>query len=181
MTKYGVIVGSTRKNAFSLTLANGIVAGLPADAEVTFIDIANLPLYNQDLDADSPAEYTAFREAVAAQDAIIFTTPEHNRSISSALKNALDIASRPWGQNVWAGKPALVASQSLSGLSGALANHVLRQSLAFLDMPTLQQPEVYIANSGELLGETGEVANADTAAFLKDVAQQFDAFVKKLV
>lgn len=181
MTKYGVIVGSTRKNAFSLTLANGIVAGLPADAEVTFIDIANLPLYNQDLDANSPAEYTAFREAVAAQDAIIFTTPEHNRSISSALKNALDVASRPWGQNVWAGKPALVASQSLSGLSGALANHVLRQSLAFLDMPTLQQPEVYIADSGALLGETGEVANADTAAFLKTVGQQFDAFAKKLI
>lgn len=179
MTKYGVVVGSTRKNSFSRTLANGIVAGLPADAEVTYLEIADLPLYNQDYDADSPEEYTKFRELVAAQDAIIFTTPEHNRSISAALKNALDVASRPWGQNVWAGKPALVGSQSISGISGVLANHILRQSLTFLDMPTLQQPEVYVGNSGELLGETGEVANADTAAFLKDVAQSFDAFTKK--
>ncbi|MGO4960146.1 NADPH-dependent FMN reductase [Jeotgalibaca porci] len=179
MTKYGVVVGSTRKNSFSRTLANGIVAGLPADAEVTYLEIADLPLYNQDYDADSPEVYTKFREQVAAQDAIIFTTPEHNRSISAALKNALDVASRPWGENVWAGKPALVASQSISGISGVLANHVLRQSLTFLDMPTMQQPEVYVGNSGELLGEEGEVANADTAAFLKEVGQTFDAFTKK--
>lgn len=181
MTKYGVVVGSIRENSFSKTLANGIVAGLPANAEVTFLDIANLPLYNQDYDANSPSEYTSFREAVTAQDAIIFATPEHNRNMSAALKNALDVASRPWGQNVWAGKPALVASQSMSGLSGALANHNVRQSLTFLDMPTLQQPEVYIADSVNVLGETGEVSNADTAVFLKDVAVQFDAFVNKLV
>lgn len=179
--KYGVIVGSTRQNSFSQTLANGIVAGLPEDTEVTFIEIGNLPVYNQDYDADSPAEYTAFRELVAAQDAIIFTTPEHNRTMSSALKNALDVASRPWGQNVWAGKPALVASQSLSGVSGVMANNILRRTLAFLDMPTLGQPEVYIGNSGETLGETGEVANADTAAFLKDVGVQFDDFVRRLI
>lgn len=181
MTKYGVIVGSIRKNSFSQTLANGLVAGLPEDAEVTFIEIANLPLYNQDYDADSPAEYTRFREQVAAQDAIIFATPEHNRSVPAALKNALDVASRPWGENVWAGKPALVASQSLSGISGALANHILRQSLTFLDMPTMQQPEVYIANSSELLGETGEVANASTAEFLKSVTQEFVTFTNKFV
>lgn len=181
MTKYGVVVGSIRENSLSKTLANGIVAGLPADAEVTFLEIADLPLYNQDLDAHSPEEYTKFRDLVASQDAIIFTTPEHNRNIPAALKNALDVASRPWGQNVWAGKPALVASQSISGISGVLANHSLRQTLTFLDMPTLQQPEVYIANSGELLGETGEVANSDTAAFLKQVAQAFDAFVNKLI
>lgn len=180
MTKYGVVIGSIRENSFSKTLANGIVAGLPEDAEVTYLEIDKLPLYNQDYDADSPAEYTDFREKVAAQDAIIFATPEHNRSIPAALKNALDVASRPWGKNVWAGKPALVASQSLSGISGALANHILRQTLTFLDMPTLQQPEVYIGNAGELLGESGEVANADTAAFLKQVAEAFDAFVKDL-
>lgn len=179
--KYGVIVGSTRKNSYSKTLANGIVAGLPADAEVTFIEIGNLPLYNQDYDANSPAEYIAFREAVAAQDAIIFTTPEHNRSVSAALKNALDVASRPWGQSVWAGKPAVIASQSLSELSGVLAHNVLAKSLVLLDMPTLGQPEVYIANSAELLGETGEVANAETAEFLKSVGQQFDVFAKKLI
>ncbi|MGP6139453.1 MULTISPECIES: NADPH-dependent FMN reductase [unclassified Jeotgalibaca] len=179
MTKYGVVVGSIRENSFSKTLANGIVAGLPEDAEVTYLEIDNLPLYNQDYDADSPEVYTKFRESVAAQDAIIFATPEHNRSIPAALKNALDVASRPWGQNVWAGKPALVASQSISGLAASLANHALRQALTFLDMPTLQQPEVYIGNAGELLGESGEVANEDTAAFLKEVAETFAEFAKK--
>lgn len=181
MTKYGVVVGSTRQNSFSEAVAKAIVAGLPADSEVTFLEIANLPLYNQDLDANSPAEYTAFREAVAAQDAIIFVTPEHNRSISAALKNSLDVASRPWGQSVWSGKPALVASQSLAGIGGALANHVLRQTLAFLDMPTMQQPELYIGNMPELVDAEGKISNADTAAFLADAGKQFAAFANKFI
>ena len=94
MTKYGVIVGSIRKNSYSKGVAEAIVAGLPDDAEVTYLNIAKLPLYNQDYDADSPVEYTEFRQAVAAQDAFIFVTPEHNRSIPAALKNALDVASQ---------------------------------------------------------------------------------------
>lgn len=110
MTKYGVIVGSIRENSYSKGVADALVAGLPADAEVTYLNIADLPLYNQDFDVASPEAYTRFRNDVLAQDAFIFVTLEHNRSIPAALKNALDVASRPWGQNVWAGKPALVAS-----------------------------------------------------------------------
>lgn len=127
MTKYGVVVGSIRENSYSKGVADALVAGLPADAEVTYLNIADLPLYNQDFDAASPEVYTRFRNDVLAQDAFIFVTPEHNRSIPAALKNALDVASRPWGQNVWQGKPALVASQSISGIAGVLAHHVLRQ------------------------------------------------------
>ncbi|UNM89753.1 NADPH-dependent FMN reductase [Vagococcus sp. CY52-2] len=179
MKKYGVIVGSTRKNSYSEAVAKAIVKGLPNGAEVTFINISDLPLYNQDLDADSPAEYTRFREEVAAQDAIIFVTPEHNRSVPAALKNALDVASRPWGQNVWAKKPALVASQSISGISGVLAHHVLRQSLVFLDMPTMQQPELYIGHSDQLFDENLEPTNDDTKQFLANAGKQFSEFAAK--
>lgn len=179
MTKYGVIVGSTRKNSYSEAVAKAIVKGLPADSEVTFINIKDLPLYSQDYDADSIESYTTFRNAVAAQDAIIFVTPEHNRSISAALKNALDVASRPWGESVWAGKPALAASQSISGISGILANHVLRQSLVFLDMPTMQQPEVYIGESNKLFDENLEPTNEGTKEFLASVGNKFSQFVAK--
>ncbi|KZU80351.1 oxidoreductase [Lactiplantibacillus plantarum] len=181
MTKYGVIVGSIRKNSYSKGVAESIVAGLPDDAEVTYLNIAKLPLYNQDYDADSPVEYTEFRQAVAAQDAFIFVTPEHNRSIPAALKNALDVASRPWGQSVWGGKPALVASQSISGISGVLAHHVLRQSLVFLDMPTMQQPELYIGNTDKLADENGHITNEGTQSFLAGAGKQFSEFAAKFV
>ncbi|KAA8378697.1 NADPH-dependent FMN reductase [Leuconostoc mesenteroides] len=179
MTKYGVVVGSIRENSFSKGVADALVAGLPEDAEVNYLNISNLPLYNQDFDADSPEEYTKFRAAVAEQDAFIFVTPEHNRSISAALKNALDVASRPWGENAWASKPALVASQSVSGISGVLAHHVLRQSLVFLDMPTLQQPELYIGNVQNLADENGHITNTDTQNFLANAAKQFVTFAQK--
>lgn len=181
MTKYGVIVGSIRKNSYSKGVAEAIVAGLPDDAEVTYLNIAKLPLYNQDYDADSPVEYTEFRQAVAAQDAFIFVTPEHNRSIPAALKNALDVASRPWGQSVWGGKPALVASQSISGISGVLAHHVLRQSLVFLDMPTMQQPELYIGNTDKLADENGHITNEGTQSFLAGAGKQFSEFAAKFI
>lgn len=179
MTKYGVVVGSIRQNSLSEGVAKAIVAGLPEGSEVNFLEIANLPLYNQDLDANSPAEYEEFRAQVAAQDAIIFVTPEHNRNIPAALKNALDVASRPWGQNVWAGKPALVASQSISGIAGTLAHHSLRQSLVFLDLQTMAQPELYI-NSAEISDmETGEVTNEDSKQFLASAGAQFAEYAAK--
>lgn len=180
MTKFGVIVGSIRKNSYSKGVAEAIVKGLPDNSEVTYLSISDLPLYNQDYDSESIAIYDDFRAQVREQDAFIFVTPEHNRSIPAALKNALDVASRPWGQNSWAGKPALVASQSLSGIAGVLANHILRQSLVFLDMPTLQQPELYIGNIQSLTDdETGEVNNEDTKVFLANAGKQFADFASK--
>ncbi|GEN48720.1 NADPH-dependent FMN reductase [Ligilactobacillus pobuzihii] len=181
MTKYGVIVGSIRKNSYSKGVAKAIAAGLPEGSEVNFLNIADLPLYSEDLDADSPAIYEQFRKDVKAQDAFIFVTPEHNRNIPAALKNALDVASRPWGQNVWAGKPALVASQSISGISGVLAHHSLRQSLVFLDMPTMQQPELYIGNTADLADDEGNITNEGTKEFLSGAGKSFSEFAAKFI
>lgn len=178
MTKYGVLVGSLRKGSYSAGVAEALVKGLPEDAEVTQLHIDNLPLYNQDYDADSPAVYTEFRELVAQQDAFIIATPEYNRSIPGALKNALDIASRPYGESVWDGKPVLPASQSTGGIGGIVANHTLRQTLQFLNMPMMTQPELYIGGTPSLSDENGHITNEDTLNFLAATAGQFDRFVK---
>lgn len=179
MAKVGIVVGSIRKNSFSEQLANNIVELFPEGYEAEFIEIANLPLYNQDSDENIPEVYTTFREAVKAVDAVVFVTPEHNRSVPAALKNALDVGSRPYGSNVWDAKPALIVSQSPSNLSGFGANHHLRQVLAFLNMPVVQQPEAYIANVHELLGEDGKITNQGTVEFLQSVVDAFVALTKK--
>jgi len=179
MAKVGIVVGSIRNNSFSEQLGKNIVELLPEGYEAEFIEIGNLPLYNQDSDQDIPEVYTSFRETVKALDAVVFVTPEHNRSVPAALKNALDVGSRPYGSNVWDGKPALIVSQSPSNLSGFGANHHLRQVLAFLNMPVVQQPEVYIANVHELLGEDGKITNEDTVGFLQSAVNAFVALVKR--
>ena len=179
MAKVGIVVGSIRKNSFSEQLANNIVELFPEGYEAEFIEIANLPLYNQDSDENIPEVYNSFRETVKALDTVVFVTPEHNRSIPAALKNALDVGSRPYGANVWDGKPALIVSQSPSNLSGFGANHHLRQVLAFLNMPVVQQPEAYIANVHELLGEDGKITNQGTVEFLQSVVDAFVALTKK--
>ena len=179
MTKVGIVLGSIRKNSFSEQLARNIVELFPAGYEAEFIEIADLPLYNQDSDENIPEVYTNFRNKTKSLDAVVFVTSEHNRSIPAALKNALDVGSRPYGSNVWDGKPALIVSHSPSNLSGFGANHHLRQVLAFLNMPVVQQPEVYIANVHELLDENGKINNQGTVDFLKSVVDAYDAFVKR--
>lgn len=179
MPKVGIVIGSIRKNSFSEQLAKNIVELFPEGYEAEFVEIANLPLYSQDSDENIPEVYTSFRETVKGLDAVLFVTPEHNRSIPAALKNALDVGSRPYGSNVWNGKPALIVSQSPSNLSGFGANHHLRQVLAFLNMPVVQQPEVYIANVHELLGEDGKITNQGTVDFLQSVVDTFVALVKR--
>lgn len=177
MTKVGVVVGSIREGSFSGRVAKALVGLLPSDYDVTYLTIDQLPLYNQDSDADSPAEYVAFRDEVSAQDAYIFVTPEHNRSIPAALKNALDVASRPYGENKWGGKPALIASQSPGAISGFGANHHLRQILTFLNVFTVQQPEVYIAETPTLFGKDGEFLQNGTKEFLQSAVDQFTSLV----
>lgn len=180
MTKVGVVVGSIREGSFSGRVAKALVGLLPADFEVTYLEIDQLPLYNQDSDANSPAEYIAFREKVGAQEAYIFVTPEHNRSIPAALKNALDVASRPYGENKWGGKPALIASQSPGAISGFGANHHLRQMLTFLNVFTVQQPEVYIAETPTLFGDNGEFLQDGTQEFLQSAVDQFTSLVEAI-
>ncbi len=179
MTKIGVIVGSIREGSFSGRVAKALTRLLPDGFEATTIEIDKLPLYNQDYDENSPQEYVDFREKIAAQDAFIFVTPEHNRSIPAALKNALDVASRPYGDNKWAGKTALVASQSPGAISGFGANHHLRQILTFIDVTPVQQPEVYIAYTHELFDEDGGYLKDGTEEFLQSAVDKFVQLVEK--
>lgn len=174
--KIGIIVGSLRKESFSKKLALNMLELFPSGYEAVMVDISNLPLYNQDFDfADTPASYKPFRDTISSLDGVLFVTPEHNRSIPAALKNALDVASRPWGENVWAGKPAAIVSNSIGVLAGFGANHHLRQPLTFLNMSTVQQPEAYIGNVESLLDEQGKINNSGTVAVLQSVV---DALVK---
>ena len=177
--KIAVIVGSLRTNSNSLNLAHAIAAEAPKGLEFDIVPIGDLPFYNQDLDpASAPTAWTAFRTRVKSADAVLFVTPEYNRSVPAVLKNAVDVGSRPYGQSAWAGKPAAVVSSSVGPISGFGANHHLRQSLAFLDMPTLQQPEAYIGNSGKLFDKEGKLTADDTREFLRKFMAAFGKWVE---
>ena len=179
MTKIGVVVGSLRKESYSRKIANNVVKLFPEGYETEFIEIGNLPLYNEEYDGNSPEEYVSFRETVSGVDAVLFVTPEYNRSVPGVLKNALDVGSRPYGESVWNAKPAAVISQSISNLSGFGANHHLRQSLTFLNMPVVQQPEVYLANSQDLVDDSGNISNEQTVQFLQSFVDAFIDLINK--
>lgn len=183
MTKLGIIVGSLREGSFSQQWADNLADMFPDDWDKSFLEIGDLPLYNEDFDAegaDTPSEYGRFRKEMSDTDAVLFVTPEYNRSMPASIKNALDVGSRPYGKSIWDGKPALVASHSISGISGFGANHSIRQSLVFLNMPVLQQPEVYLANSQDLL-EDGKINNEGTQEFLQSVVDAYVEFAKKFI
>lgn len=180
MAKVGVVVGSLRKNSFSKQVADNVVPLFPERYETEFIEIGHLPLFNQDYEGDlgTPEEYTEFRNKIKSLDAVLFVTPEYNRSIPAALKNALDVGSRPYGENVWNGKPAAIISQSPGGIAGFGANHHLRQVLTFLNMPVVQQPEAYIGAVHELLDESGKL-QSDTIDFLQGFVNEFISLIQK--
>ena len=173
-----VIVGSLRRDSFNRKVANALAKLAPASLKLEIVEIGQLPLYNQDQDENPPASWTAFRQRIRAADAVLFVTPEHNRSVPAALKNALDVGSRPYGQSVWNGKPGAVVSASPSAIGAFGANHHLRQSLVFLNVPVLQQPEAYLGGVDRLFDVQGELTNEDTREFLKRFAQAFAAWVE---
>ncbi|KRN28593.1 hypothetical protein IV38_GL000792 [Lactobacillus selangorensis] len=178
MTKnIGIIVGSLRKESYNMKVALNMVKLFPDDYQVQIIDISQLPLYNQDYDDhdEVPAAWQTFRDTMKQVDAVLFVTPEYNRSIPAPLKNAIDVGSRPYGESVWDGKPAAVVSASTGAIGGALANMVLRQSLVFLNMPTVQQPEVYLGHVQNMLSDDGSFKDEGTTKFLQTLV---DAFVK---
>lgn len=179
MTKIGVVVGSLRKESFSLKVAKNLAKLFPEGYETEFIEIGHLPLYNEEYDGNSPDEYVSFRKVVSGVDAVLFVTPEYNRSVPGVLKNALDVGSRPYGESVWDSKPAAIASQSISNLSGFGANHHLRQSLTFLNMPVVQQPEVYLANSQNMVDESGNINDEQTVQFLQSFVDAFVDLINK--
>jgi chromate reductase len=176
-----VIVGSLRKDSVTRKVARAIEALAPTHLKFEEIPIGDLPLYNQDEEVDPPASHVAFRERVRAADAVLFATPEYNRSVPGALKNAIDVASRPYGHSAWNGKPAAIVSVSPGAIGGFGANHHLRQSLVFLNMPVLQQPEAYVGNAFGLFGENGELTNEATSEFLRSFGQTFADWIEKTV
>ena len=178
--KIAIISGSIRKEGYSTQLAQALQPLFPEGYETEIVEIGQLPLYNQDFDAGTPPEsYTEFRQKMGEKDAVLFITPEHNRSIPAALKNALDIASRPYGQNVWSGKPGAVISQSPGGIGGFGANHHLRQVLAFLNVLTMAQPEAYLGSYHTLIDETGALSDESAKAFLDSFLAAFAGWVEK--
>ncbi|NLH79553.1 MAG: NAD(P)H-dependent oxidoreductase [Phyllobacteriaceae bacterium] len=178
--RVAVIVGSLRKAAYTRRLAHAL-AGL-GESRITLgiVEIGDLPLYDQDLDEGVvPAAWTRFRAEMKAADAVLFITPEHNRSVPAALKNAVDVGSRPYGASVWAGKPAAIISLTPGSLGAFGANHHLRQSLVFLDMPTLQQPEAYLGGAGSMFTETDGFADPKTAGFMTTYLSRFADWIAK--
>jgi chromate reductase len=161
-----VLVGSLRRGSLSGRVAAALAALAPAGLALEPVPIGELPLYDEDLEASPPPAWQALRRRIARADGLLFVTPEYNRSMPAALKNALDVGSRPWGQSVWAGKPAAIVSLSTGGLGGFGANHHLRQTLVFLDVPTLAQPEAYVAGAGGLFDEAGMCTDGRTREHL---------------
>ena len=173
-----VIVGSLRRDGISHRAALALSRVAPPSLMLRTVSIDALPLYNPDLEEqDSVAEWAAFRDAVRPADAVLFVTPEYNRSVPAPLKNAIDVGSRPYGASAWAGKATGIVSVSPGGLSGFGANHHLRQSLVFLDMPVLQQPEAYVGHAAALFGTDGSVAVPETEAFLDTFMSKFADWV----
>lgn len=173
-----VLVGSLRREAYSRKLARALAGLAPETLHLQEVDIGQLPLYNPDLEEQPPESWTRFRQRIRAADAVLFVTPEYNRSVPGALKNALDVGSRPYGQNCFGGKPAAVISCSPGALGAFGANHHLRQSLVFLDMPVLQQPEAYLGGVKDLFDEHGALVRDGTKRFLVDFLQAFARWIE---
>lgn len=178
-TKVAVFVGSLRKDSFNRKLARAVEKLAPDDFEFFHVRIDDLPLYNQDFDEDYPAEAKRLKKDVESADAVLFVTPEYNRAIPGVLKNAIDIGSRPWGTNSFAGKPAGVLGISIGAIGTALAQQHLRNTMAYLDMPTLGQPEVFMQMKDGLLDDDGNIGNDDTRKFLQGFVDKYVAWVKK--
>lgn len=176
--KIAVIVGSLRKESFSRKVAKSLMLMAPATLEMDIVEIGQLPLYNQDDDDNPPALYTEFRERIKEFDGVLWVTPEYNRSVPGVLKNALDVGSRPYGQSAWEGKPCGVVSVTPGGTGAFGANHHLRQSLVFLNMPAMQQPEAYISNAGKLF-DGDKLNNESTAKFLQGYIDAFAAWIER--
>lgn len=179
--KIGVLVGSARRESYSRKLAQVLVTLMPEHLSAQVIDLAALPLFNQDFDDDNatPPQWTAFRDTIKGCDGFLFVTPEYNRSYTPLLKNALDIASRPAGQNLWSGKPGAIVGVSPGALGAFGAVQHLRQTIGFLGVHLLAQPEVYLSGVANLLSEQGRITNERTLDFLKDFTRAYAAWVER--
>src|SRR5476651_2394625 len=172
-----VVVGSLRKDSINRKVALALAALAPSNLRLEIVEIGELPLYNEDIDtATPPAAYVAFRQKIAAADGILFVTPEYNRSVPGVLKNAIDVGSRPYGKSAWSGKPGAVVSASPGSIGGFGANHHLRQSLVFLNVPAMAQPEAYIGGADKLFDANGKL-NDGTRGFLQTLMRAYEAWI----
>lgn len=170
-----VFVGSLRKDSYNRKLAKALIALAPESLLLEIVEINNLPFYNQDFEENPSQEVLKFRQKIQAADAVLFVTPEYNRSVPAVLKNAIDIGSRPYGKNSWDNKPGAIISLSPGALGAFGANHHLRQSLVFVNVLTMAQPEAYIGNATNLFDDKGVLVNDSTKEFLRKF---LDAFAK---
>ncbi len=178
--KIAVVVGSIRKESINRKLAKALIKLAPKDLECELVRIDDLPVFNQDHDQDPPQQVARVKAQIVAANAILFVTPEHNRSLPTALKNVLDWVSRPYGKNLWAGKPAGVAGASVGAVGTAVAQAHLRAVLGYLDVPTLGQPEVYVQFTKDLIDDDGNVSNDGTRTFLQSFVDRYAAWIAKL-
>ena len=176
--KVAVLIGSLRRDSINRKLAKAVERLLPSEFACEAIHIGKLPLYNQDFDGDYPALCTQLKQQIEDADALLFVTPEYNRSVPGVLKNAIDIASRPWGTNSFAGKPGAVLGASVGATGSALAQQHLRNMLAYLDVPLLAQPEVFIKFTDDLIDAEGQIGNEGTRKFLQSFVDRYVRWVR---
>ena len=174
-----VLVGSLRRDSLNRKLAHALAELASPALALSIVEIGQLPLYNTDDEGTPPAAWSEFRTRIAVADAALFVTPEYNRSVPAALKNALDVGSRPSGQSVWNGKPGAVLTATAGQAGGFGANHHLRQSLTFLNVPTMQQPEAYVGGAGDLFDESGGLKKPETRKFVEAFLVAFAAWVEQ--
>ncbi len=177
MKKIAMLVGSLRKESFSRKAAESLIALAPESLKLAIVEIAELQMYNQDLDENPPVTWTSFRDKIREYDGFIFVTPEYNRSVPAVLKNALDVGSRPYGKSVWNGKPGAVVSVSPGPIGGFGANHHLRQTLAYLNVPAMAQPEAYVGGAAALVDAEGMIADESRRSSLRKFLIEFEAWV----
>ena len=176
--RIAILVGSLRKGSVNRQMARAMCALASERLDCRFIEIGDLPLYDEDLDQSPPESWARFRQEVAAAEGVLFVTPEYNRSIPGALKNAIDVGSRPYGKSAWAKKPAGVVTCSPGGIGGFGANHALRQACVFLDMPVMQQPEAYLGHvTADKFAADGTIADEGLAKVAANFVRSFGDWV----
>ena len=180
--RIAVLVGSLRKASINRRVAMAMQSLAPATLSMEFVEIGDLPNYNEDLDVDGavPPAWSRFRDTIRPVDGVLFFTPEYNRGIPGLLKNAIDVGSRPYGKSVWSTKPGAVVSVSPGGIGGFGANHMLRQSMVFLGVPMMQQPEAYVGGANKLFTDSGELASDDTKQFFATFIGAYGEWVAKI-
>ena len=179
--KVGYFVGSLADASINRLLAKALIRLAPSELALSEIPIRDLPLYSYDYDADFPPVARAFKQAIAEVDAVLFVTPEYNRSIPGGLKNAIDWASRPWGQNSFTRKPSAVIGASVGAIGTAVAQQSLRSVLSFCNSPQMNSPEAYIHFTAGLITPSGEVTNDETAEFLRNYMVELHAFIVRVL